>query len=160
MNNSKNPVARKNDLVVQEVTDEVLVYDLSSNKAHCLNQTAAMVWRSCDGTHSVSDIAKLVGINTGGNVSEDLVWLAIDQLNESDLLEQEIKSTFAGQSRREVIKKIGLASVIALPVIASLIAPTNALATVSCACVTVANCVSQPGCPNSSCNGSGLCAGM
>lgn len=159
MNNSHNPVARKNDLVVQEVTDEVLVYDLSSNKAHCLNETAAMVWKSCDGSHSVSDIAKLLGSTNGTLISEDLVWLAIDQLNESDLLEQELKSNFAGQSRREVIKKIGLASMIALPVIASLVAPTNALANASCSCVTPGDCPAQTTCPSTvNCNGGGVCA--
>ncbi|MEJ7846696.1 MAG: PqqD family protein [Pyrinomonadaceae bacterium] len=156
MNNSQNPVARKNDLVVQEVTDEVLVYDLSSNKAHCLNETSALVWKSCDGTNSVSDITKLVGNTTGANVSEDFIWLAIDQLNESDLLEQEIKSSFAGQSRRDVIKKIGLASMIALPVIASLVAPSNAMAAGSCACVAVADC-SVGMCPRAGCNGLGRC---
>ncbi len=159
MNNSQNPVARKNDLVVQEVTDEVLVYDLSSNKAHCLNETSAIVWKSCDGTNSVSDIAKLVASNTGANVSEDLIWLAIDQLNESDLLEQEIKSSFAGHSRRDVIKKIGLGSMIALPVIASLVAPSNAFGAVSCACTVPGNCSTQPGCPSTvNCNPAGVCA--
>ena len=159
MNNSQNPVARKNDLVVQEVTDEVLVYDLSSNKAHCLNETSAMVWKACDGTRSVADIAKLVGSNAGGHISEDLVWLAIDQLSENDLLEQEIKSAFAGQSRREVIKKIGLASMIGLPIIASLVAPTNVLAAGSCVCVANADCAVQPGCPSTTnCNGVGVCA--
>ncbi|MBC7898460.1 MAG: PqqD family protein [Saprospiraceae bacterium] len=159
MKNSQNPVARKNDLVVQEVTDEVLVYDLSSNKAHCLNQTAAMVWKSCDGTNSVTDIARLVGSEAGGHISEDVVWLAIDQLNESDLLEQELRSSFAGQSRREVIKKIGLASMIGLPIIASLVAPSNVLAVGSCSCTSTAQCASQTGCQNLlNCNCAGRCA--
>ncbi|MBA3352846.1 MAG: PqqD family protein, partial [Blastocatellia bacterium] len=60
MNNTQCPIARKNGLVVQEVPDEVLVYDLETNKAHCLNQSAAMIWRSCDGKNSVSEIAALV----------------------------------------------------------------------------------------------------
>lgn len=160
MKNSQNPVARKNDLVVQEVTDEVLVYDLSSNKAHCLNETSALVWKSCDGTNSVADIAKLVGSTTGSNVSEDFIWLAIDQLNESDLLEQEISSNFAGQSRRDVIKKIGLASMIALPIIASLVAPSNALAAGSCNCVTPGDCSTRAGCPSTTnCSPGGQCSG-
>ena len=159
MKNSQFPVARKNGLVVQEMPDEVLVYDLDTNKAHCLNQTAAMVWKSCDGNNTVSDIAKLFEAQSGGNVKEDFVWLAIDQLNENNLLEQEIKSNFEGQSRRDVIKKIGLASMVAIPVIASLVAPPNALATASCACINPGACATQPTCPNTvNCNGSGVCA--
>jgi len=159
MKNSQFPVARKNGLVVQEMPDEVLVYDLDTNKAHCLNQTAALVWKSCDGKNTVSDITNLFEAQMGGNVNEDFVWLAIDQLNENNLLEQEIKSNFEGQSRREVIKKIGLATMIGIPVIASLVAPPNALATASCACVTPAACNTQTGCPSLvNCNGSGVCA--
>jgi hypothetical protein len=161
MNNSQFPVARKSGLVVQEVPDEVLVYDLESNKAHCLNQSAAMIWKSCDGNTSVSEIAKLVEGQAGGKVTEDFVWLAIDQLSENNLLEKQIPSGFEGTSRREVIKKIGLASVIAIPVIASLVAPQSALAAASCACQNPSSCGNVPnaGCPNTTnCNSSGLCA--
>src|SRR5690348_2331961 len=123
MDNSQFPTARKNGLVVQEMPDELLVYDTENNKAHCLNQTAAFVFKSCDGYKSAADIAGLYQTESGGSMSEDMVWLAIDQLNESDLLQQEIKSVFAGQSRRDVIKKIGFASIVALPIVASLVAP-------------------------------------
>ena len=144
MNNSQFPIARKNGLVVQEVPDEVLVYDLDTNKAHCLNQTAAMVWKWCDGNNSITDIAKLVESQAGGSVSEDFVWLAVDQLSEKNLLEHGIKANFAGQTRREVIKKIGLASVIGLPIIASLVAPTSVFANTSCVCATADDCLTQP----------------
>lgn len=143
MYNSQNPIARKEKLVVQEMPDEVLVYDLESNKAHCLNQTAAFVWKNCDGSNSISDIAVDLERISGNKISDDLIWLAIDQLSERNLLEKEVKSEFAGESRRTVLKKIGLASVIALPIIASLTAPTAALA-VACSGV-VASCL---GCPD------------
>ncbi len=161
MNNSQRPIARKNGLVVQEVPDEVLVYDLDSNKAHCLNQSAAIIWRSCDGNNSVSEIAKLVEVQAGGKVTEDFVWLAIDQLSENNLLEKEITSNFGGQSRREVIKKIGLATMVAIPVIASLVAPPSALAAQSCNCNNPQQCGTNPnsGCPSTVfCNSLGICS--
>ena len=168
MDYSQCPKARKSGLVVQEMPDEVLVYDLNSNKAHCLNQTAATVWRACDGNNTVSDIA-----TSFGKGSEDLVWLAIDQLVglqrpplRAVLLEAGVVSKFKGQSRREVIKKIGLASIIAVPMVASLVAPQNALAASSCHCVNNVQCISGPNgngsggtrCPSATCNGSGVCA--
>lgn len=152
MKNPQFPVARKNDLVVQEIPDEVLVYDLSSNKAHCLNQSAALVWKSCDGNNSISDIAQLVGSQSGGSINDDFVWLAIDQLSENNLLEQEITSALNGQSRRDVIKKIGLSTMIAIPVIASLVAPQSAMAAQSCACTTVGSTTQcAAGTPNANC---------
>ncbi|MCC7306140.1 MAG: PqqD family protein [Acidobacteria bacterium] len=160
MNKPQNPVARKTGLVVQDVPEEVLVYDTDTNKAHCLNKTAAMIWRSCDGTRSVAEIAKHVGSLAGEAVTDDFVWLAIDQLNESDLLEKQVAADFKGLSRRDVIKRIGLGSMIALPVIASLVAPPTARAAASCNCNNNAECgVGTPnvGCPAPTCNGSGRC---
>lgn len=136
MNNSQNPIARKAKLVVQEMPDEVLVYDLETNKAHCLNQTAAFVWKQCDGENTVADIVKQFEKHSGNKVEEDFVWLAIDQLNEKNLLNSELPKKFEGQSRRSVLKKIGLAAVIALPLVASLSAPTAALAVACSAGVT------------------------
>jgi len=144
MLNPQFPTARRTGLVIQEIPDELLVYDTESNKAHCLNHTAAFVWKSCDGSRSAADIA---GLCQDGKMSEDIVWLAIDQLNENDLLEQQVKSVFAGQSRREVLKKIGFASVVALPVIASLVAPKNVMAAASCTCTTQTQCFCNDGSP-------------
>ena len=39
------PRARQDELVVEELQDETLVYDLERHKARCLNRTAALVWR-------------------------------------------------------------------------------------------------------------------
>ena len=94
MKNSNNPVARQSGLVVQEMPDEVLVYDMQSNKAHCLNGSAALVWKSCDGSKSVADIVRDFEA-TGDKVTEDFVWLAIDQLNENNLLETGMTPRFS-----------------------------------------------------------------
>lgn len=159
MNNPQNPVARKSGLVIQEVPEEVLVYDTETNKAHCLNKTAALVWKSCDGTRSISDIASYVGSVSGEKVTDDFVWLAIDQLNTNDLLEKQIEADFKGMSRRDVIRRIGLTTVVALPVIASLVAPPTALAVGSCSCTSDGQCGSFTGCQSTvNCNGDGICA--
>jgi hypothetical protein len=143
MKSPQTPTARKEGLVIQELSDEVLVYDLDCNKAHCLNQTAAFVWKACDGKNSIGEIVNDFEKQTGGKVSEDLIWLAIDQLSEKNLLKEEMPRKFEGQNRRQVLKKIGLASVIALPIVASLTAPTAALA-VACSGI-VTSCI---GCPD------------
>jgi Coenzyme PQQ synthesis protein D (PqqD) len=160
MKNPQFPIARKTGIVIQEVPEEVLVYDLDTNKAHCLNQTAALVWKACDGSRSIPDIAKHVESLAGGNISDDFVWLAIDQLSENNLLEQEMNAKFSGITRRDVIKRIGLSTMIAIPIIASLAAPPSALANVSCICNQSSECgVGTPNvnCPQPTCNGLGLC---
>lgn len=151
MSNAQFPTARKSGLVVQELPGELLVYDTENNKAHCLNQTAAFVWKACDGKKSAADISDLYKTESGAGLSEEVVWLAIDQLNENALLEHQVRTVFAGQSRREVLKKIGFTSIVALPVIASLVAPRNAMAASSCTCANDVSCLAPqrpPGCPS------------
>jgi hypothetical protein len=153
------PKARQDGLVVQKMPEELLVYDTEANRAHCLNETVAAVWSACDGKNSVSTIAKSFEGVVDEGTSEDLVLLAIGQLQKHDLLEDEFDMSMSGQTRRELIKKVGFASVIALPVIASLAAPKNVMAAASCACVTNGDCAAQVGCPSlTNCNGSGVCA--
>lgn len=121
------PVVRTRDLVVQEHGDEILIYDLTKDRAMCLNTTAAAVWRACDGTRTVSDLAALVG-------SDDVVWLALAELKKEELIDQEpaTPEKFSGMSRRQVMKRIGLSSVIAVPVIMSLLAPPAHAAASTC----------------------------
>lgn len=43
------PLARMNDLVVQNLDTEVLIYDLKINKAFNLNETLKIIYEACDG---------------------------------------------------------------------------------------------------------------
>ena len=150
MINPQIPMARKNGIVIQELPNELLVYELETNKAHCLNKTAAFVWKKCDGKTSVEEIVLQFEKQTGKRIEEDLVWLALDQLKEHKLLENNITSKFVGESRRSVLKRIGLASVIALPIISSLTVPVAAQ--VACSGIqTPASCASA------NCNSNTLC---
>jgi hypothetical protein len=128
MNVDFTPKSRKENLVIQELEGEVLIYDLEKNKAFCLNETSALVWQSCDGSRTIAGISDFVGKQLNSRVNEDMIWLALDQLKKENLIENkdEIKSKFEGLSRREVVKKVGLASLVALPMIASLTAPVSA----------------------------------
>jgi len=155
--NSPLPISRRRGLVVQEVRDELLVYDLETDRAHCLNETAAAIWRACDGKKSVPEIASAVRLWVGEHVSDDVIWLAIDDLAEHRLLEGKIDKRFDRISRREVIRRLGVASIAALPVIATLSAPKSVYAASSCACLDVRDCALQVGCGPFCGSFTGLC---
>ena len=120
------PQSRKRNLVEQEVDGELLIYDLESNKAFCLNQASSLIWQACDGNRTVAQINDLLGKQLQARTDEDIVWLALDQLSKENLIDPpvDLETKFAGMSRRQVIKKIGVGSMIALPMVASLVAPT------------------------------------
>lgn len=123
------PLHRKADLVVQEVEDETLVYDLRTHKARCLNSTSSRVWKLCDGARSSDDIAAVLSASWGSEVSVEIVDLAVDQLAEQDLLEDGVALRLPeGRSRRELLKNAGLAAAIAIPAISVITAPMAAQA--------------------------------
>src|SRR5262249_40376313 len=57
------------------------------HKAHCLNATAALVWRSCDGRTSVADLAQIVLREIGAADAVAVVTLALEQLANRHLLD-------------------------------------------------------------------------
>jgi hypothetical protein len=134
------PRARKEKLIVKEVDGETLVYDLANDRAHCLNQTAAQIWKYCDGKRSISEIAGLMSTPGNAPVADAVVLLALDQLQKFELLETNDERAFqlAGMNRRELVRRVGLGA-LALPLILSIAAPTPAQTASQCACST-SNC--------------------
>src|SRR5215471_5566565 len=107
------PRGRTDALVTQELPDELLVYDLNRHRAHCLNKIAAAVWKHCDGCTNISGAIRLLNAELGVQVDAEAILLALDQLDRARLLEERIARTpemkGAKMSRREVIRKVGLA---------------------------------------------------
>lgn len=129
------PAARRAELVIQEVESETLIYDLESHKAHCLNHTAALVWKHCDGKHTAGQVARKVEAELGEKVSTEVIWLAVDQLEKRGLLEEPVGIGYgaAGMSRRELTRRLGIAAaLVALPLITSINAPAAIQAVSGC----------------------------
>jgi hypothetical protein len=121
--NNQAALARHEELVVQELPDEVVVYDLKRHKAHCLNKTAAFVWNHCDGETTITELAKLLEQEAGSPLDEQLVWYTLDKLRKADLLEGRLNSPLDdGLSRRRMIRRLG--AMIVVPTVISLVAPT------------------------------------
>ena len=155
------PRARREGLVIQELPDEVLVYDRERDKAHCLNQTAALVWGYCDGKTTVPTMARQLehDLKTEA-VDEKIVWYALNQLSKDHLLADDFiaPAMLSGMSRRQMVRVMGVAAVIALPLVTSIIAPTPAQAATCLA--TGAACSGGAQCCSGSCPGSpGQCPG-
>ena len=116
----KLPKARNENIVVNELKDEVLVYDLTTSEAFCLNETSSKVFNACNGETTFADL------RTKNKLTNDVIYLALDGLKKKNLIDGDYTSPFAGMNRREVIRKVGLASMIALPMISALVAPPAA----------------------------------
>lgn len=130
------PKARTKGLVVHPLAEEVLVYDLERHKAHCLNKIASMVWERCDGKTGVAELAQYLADELKAPVEDEIVWLALDKLEKTGLLQEEMPAAQKlGLSRRELIKRIGVGGAMALPLITSIVAPKAAQAATTCGSV-------------------------
>jgi hypothetical protein len=137
------PLARTESLVIEDMDDELLIYDELNARAHCLSGDAARVWRACDGTRGTKALAEHLELD------HDIVLTALSQIENVGLLDQ--GPSLNGSTRREFAAKagkIGVASAMA-PMVYSVLAPTPA----SAATPSVAQCLyysaqSCDGCSN------------
>jgi hypothetical protein len=131
---SQLPKVRTANIIIQEMDKELLIYDLHINKAFSLNETSAFVWQLCDGKSSIAELSQIVSRKWETAINDEFIWLTLNELKKNGLLENadEIATQFDGLSRREIVKKVGLASMIALPVISSVIAPSALMAQSAC----------------------------
>ena len=166
---SLRPQARTTHLVTRELPEEELVYDLETNQAHCLNKTAAAVWKQCDGKRTVAEIAALLQPEFSGTVSDHTVKVALSQLSKANLLEQRVDFSVErpNQLRREILRRIGLGAAAALPLVTSIIAPLSAQAA-SCGDpnnnanqnAVGCSCQSNNDCSNNCCGFGTICANL
>lgn len=139
-----NPKRRSDSLVVSQVEDETVVYDLTRHKAHCLNPTAALVWGYCDGETSIPAITRRLSDHLGSAFDDAVTGRALDQLQKAHLLEQpvDLPARVKGISRRELLRRSSVAAAM-LPIVVSLVVPTAAIAANTC---TPPNCIASSRC--------------
>jgi hypothetical protein len=116
------------NLILEELQDELLIYDTERNKAFCLNQTAAYVWKHADGKTTVAEMAKRMEQDLEKPMNEQVVWFALDVLSKDGLLATgpALPSAAPGFSRRDMLQKMGVGAM-AIPVVTALfISPAKA----------------------------------
>jgi hypothetical protein len=154
MSNRKTyiPQARSEDVIVTELDDEILIYDKARDKAHCLNSTAARVWKLANGKRTVAEIAARMEKELHSPMDERVVWYALDKLEKDHLLREDIvlPAAQSGLTRREFVGAMGKAAfVIAVPKVVSLNAPNSAL--VSSCLPNGSGCISGTQCCSGCC---------
>ena len=119
------PLARKRDIFVENLPEEVVLYDKNTNKVHCLNKTAAAIWESCDGSRTVDGLAHIAEAKVGAPADRKVVLQALEELEKADLLEagSAMVADAGVTSRREAVSKIALAGT---ALVATIVAATPA----------------------------------
>ena len=127
------PLARTSGVVVQDLDDEMLVYDRERDIACRLNRTAALVWKSSDGSRTVDDLVAVLTEELGTLADEDMVMIALDNLSQNGLIESGYEPRTSNESRitrRRFIRRVGVvgAAAVSIPIVTSLVVPSAAAA--------------------------------
>lgn len=136
------PEARSDGLIESDLAGDVVVYDTRADRVHCLNSSAAALWRLCDGNRGPEALSQALGID-----DVEIVWHGLRQLGEQGLLVGTVPDRKPEPvSRRDALRKIVIGGAIgfAVPTVISIIAPAPADAA-SCkslgqACTSAAQC--------------------
>jgi hypothetical protein len=122
---------RSDGLVVEQLGDELLVFDSRTGEAHALGPLASSVFERCDGRTTLTEVAAELGL------SEAALLEVLEQLHERGLLEDAggQPTPTDGLSRRDAVRKVALLSAgaaAAAPLIKSILVPTPAEALSVC----------------------------
>ena len=118
------PRARSDDIIVERLPGETLVYDQSRDTAHCLGEVAAAVLALCDGTRTRGELAAIAAQRLGRPFGEADVDAVLSELRGNALLDEE--PTRQAMSRRQVLLAGG--GVAAASLITTIVAPVPAAA--------------------------------
>ena len=99
------PQAHRAGLLVRAVGDQLVVHDQARQQLHVLNPTTALVWRHCDGRHTVAELVAIVGRELDVPVDVSVIEVALAQLDEVHLLENRLDPGVGGDglSRRQML---------------------------------------------------------
>jgi hypothetical protein len=145
---TQRPKARSADLTIEDLSDEIVVYDRTSDQVHLLSALTANVWRLCDGKRQTTDIADAL---EGQEASTNAVDVALAELEAFQLLERPREVDHGAApgdlSRRSLLTHAAGASAFAAGTILTLKAPLAAsLMSTACTPDNTRTCVAA--CPS------------
>jgi hypothetical protein len=133
MKSRQRPRSIRQDIAVQQVGTEILLYDERRHMAFCLNESSAAIWKLADGERTVEAICDAASLQLKAPLSEEFVLFALEQLREDGLLEPELlPEAESAISRRALLKTLGVSGALLLPMVAAIVAPPAAAAYNGC----------------------------
>jgi hypothetical protein len=120
---TKLPRVRTTNIIQQPGVSELLLFDLKTNRAFCLNETSAVIYQNCDGVKTVEDLS------AEHDIPHEFIFTTLDKLGKEGLIEN--SGSFPSISRRQLIK-VSATTAAALPLVATLVVPSALNAQSSC----------------------------
>jgi Coenzyme PQQ synthesis protein D (PqqD) len=121
---------RSKSMILEQLQQELMIYDPEQNKAFCLNHTAAFVWNRADGKTTVAEMAKSLGQHSDRPMPENekLVGFALEVLAKDGLLVSStvVHPAILGLTRRRMLQQLGVGAMGVPAVTALFLSPAKA----------------------------------
>ncbi len=146
------PRALQDGVLATDLGDEVVLYDAKHHRGHCLNRSAAVVWRNLDGQQSLRDVVARLREEVDAAADENTVWLALQEFDQAELLEGGLAQPLpGGVSRRDMLGRLGVGGALLVPAVLSVVAPPAQ------AQVSAQGCAPPDSCATFTCAGGCAC---
>jgi hypothetical protein len=133
-------------LLAKPLVGELLLYDEEQCTAHCVAGLVQDLWNLCERERSVTELTRLMR-EKWPDISEHGVLAALSQMESAGLLVEPSQDESLSASRRDVLRRIGVAAVVGIPIaITSVLVPPVAAAA-SCATFGQTCSDARPCCP-------------
>ncbi len=80
---------QKQGITIQQLGDELILYDTQNKTTHVLNPTARLIWELCDGKQTMKDMERTVRAHFSVSIGHDLardIQQTVKGLREKGLL--------------------------------------------------------------------------
>jgi len=116
-------IKRIDGLLLEQIDNELLVFNQVTGEGHALNETAARVFGLADGETSRATITAALSQQFNLPDDPDITELAVSELRDAGLVTDD-ESQSSGINRRAVIRKLGLSvmAAAALPLVETMVA--------------------------------------
>ena len=119
------PRLRTSDIIVRELQGELLIYDVVTNNALCLNPAARLVSDHCDGVTTMGEVVDKLGTGANAASAEVVVLSVLSRLQKEGILEGSIDLPDEADlpSRRRLLSAAAMVGA-ALPLVSLLVVPS------------------------------------
>src|SRR5439155_23194677 len=128
---SRSTRFQQRKLITRRIGDELLLFDEETSTAHCLNGIAGEMWRACEWESSVREVTEVLRPRWL-DIEEDVVAASLSKLAAAGLREETTVLENISTGRRELIRKLGFAAAVALPIVVTSVLVPPAYAAASC----------------------------
>jgi hypothetical protein len=136
---------KQRKLIAREIGDELLLFDEQTSTAHCLNGIAGEMWTACEAESSAADITDSL-CSRWPELKEDVVEASLSHMADAGLLEETEEQEIVSMSRRNLVRKMGLAAAVALPIVVTSVLIPPAASAASCGKTGAICGLGQPPC--------------